>query len=97
MMWKLFENENLSAFAKPFLPCKSKKYNIFCVCVCVCRLSYPASKASARFYIATCGLSGFTTFFSILSHKENDLEIKILNLKFLFWFPHYFCLKYLSF
>ena len=31
---------------------------------CVCRLSYPACKAHAPYYIVNCGLSGCTTFFS---------------------------------
>jgi hypothetical protein len=34
---------------------------------CVCSLSYLAHKAHAPYYIVTCGLSGSTIFFNIIS------------------------------
>ena len=32
-----------------------------------------------------CGLSGCTKFFSTLSHKEQDFQEKLLNMKYVFW------------
>ena len=72
-------------FVQPLLPWKSSKYYIFWVCVC--SLSYPTCKSHAPCYIVTCGLSGSTIFFHIsLSHKRHNFQIKLLNVKCVFWF-----------
>ena len=51
------------AFVQPLLQWKSNKYYIFWVCVCT--LDCPACNANAPF--APSGLSGYTTFFHIIS------------------------------
>ena len=49
-------------------------------------LSYPACKAHAPYYIAKCGLSGCTVFFT-LCHKQHDFRKKKLrSIKCAFWF-----------
>ena len=48
--------------------------------MCVSSLSYPASKAHARYYIVICGLSESTVFFK-LSHKRHDFREIIIEYK----------------
>ena len=50
---------------------KQQVFHILCVRACVyvsvCTFSYPSCKARAPYYIVIFGLSGFTTFFHIVS------------------------------
>jgi len=41
--------------------------------VCVCSLIYPTCKAHTPYYIVICGLSEWTTFYT-LSHKRHDFQ-----------------------
>ena len=79
-------------FVQPLLLWISHKHYVFWMCVC--SLSYPACNANAPYYIAICGLSGFTIF----SHgKRYNFREEVLNEKACFDFLYKFCLKYFSF
>jgi hypothetical protein len=56
------------------------------VCVCVCRLSYPACKARASYYIVTCNLSGSTIFSPHYFIKRTIFGQHLLNMKCVLWF-----------
>jgi len=56
---------------------------------------YPACNAHAAHYIAICGLSGSTTFYSALFHKRPDFwKRKMLNKKRMFLLSLQISLKY---
>jgi hypothetical protein len=57
-----------------------------CVCVCVGSISHPSCTAHAPYYIVTCGLSGFTIFFHIISQMTWTLLTKLLDIKCVFLF-----------
>jgi hypothetical protein len=77
--------------------CRGKVMSYICVCVraCThararaCSLAYPVCKAHDPYYIAICGLSGFTTLFHIISQtarfskkKKKGIEHKMCVLNF---------------
>jgi len=56
--------------------------------VCVCSLSYTACKLHVPYYIVISGLSGCTIIFQIfISQTAWFLGKKLLNARFVFWFP----------
>jgi len=61
----------LGAFAQPLLLRKSNKIITILFWVCVCMLAlvirHTNRNYSAQHYIVTCGQSGYTTFFHIIS------------------------------
>jgi len=72
-------------FVLPLLLWKSIKCYIFWVFDC--SLSYPACQLHAPCYIVICGLSDSSLFGHIsLSHKWHKFQIKLLNIKCVFWF-----------
>ena len=60
--------------------------------ITVCRLSYPAFKAHAPYYIVICGLSGSTIFFHIQGRIFWGRGGKIMKIKLVFLYN--FCLKH---
>jgi len=61
-----------------------------------CRLSYPACKANAPYYVVVYGLSGSTIFFKNITKKTWFSEKKLLNTKCVSTFSKDF-LKYFFF
>ena len=74
-----------SAFAKPFLQCKSSITSSVCVCGGRGVLGYPACKAHAPYYIVIRGPSG--SIISLLC-KRHDFRVSggLLNIKCAIWF-----------
>jgi hypothetical protein len=60
------------------------------VCVCVCGFSYPTCKAHVPYYVAICGLFGYTLFFPHLINStifggnivEHKMHVLILSATF---------------
>ena len=77
------ETEHCGAFALLLLPCKSKKYYMFCVYVC--SFSYPEYQAHVPSCIVICDLYVFTIFFCTHFKKATVFGYSLLKINMYVW------------